>query len=54
VQWSGSTGGDDAPTESVSFVFGKMQIDYQPQGPDGKPLGGAVHGGWDAINNVKA
>jgi type VI secretion system secreted protein Hcp len=54
VQWSGSSGGDDTPTESVSFAFGKMQIDYQPQGPDGKPLGGAVHGGWDAVKNVKA
>jgi len=54
VQWSGSTGGDDAPTESVSFCFRKMEIDYQPQGPDGKPLGGAVHGGWDAIKNIKA
>ena len=35
-------------------AFGTMQIDYQPQGPDGKPLGGAVHGGWDAIKNIKA
>ena len=54
VQWSGSSGGDDTPTESVSFAFGKMQIDYQPQGQDGKPLGGAVHGGWDAVKNIKA
>ncbi|MEO8595149.1 MAG: type VI secretion system tube protein Hcp [Candidatus Solibacter sp.] len=53
IQWSGSTGGDDAPTESVSMAYGKMEIDYQPQGPDGKALGGAIHGGWDAIKNIK-
>jgi type VI secretion system secreted protein Hcp len=54
VQWSGSSGGDDTPAESCSMAFGKMQIDYQPQGPDGKPLGGAIHGGWDQVKNVKA
>jgi type VI secretion system secreted protein Hcp len=54
IQWSGSTGGDDAPAESVSFVYGKLEVDYQPQGPDGKALGGAVHGGWDITTNKKA
>jgi type VI secretion system secreted protein Hcp len=28
IQWSGSSGGDDTPTESVSLAFGKVQIDY--------------------------
>lgn len=28
IQWSGSTGGDDTPTESVSFAFGKVSIEY--------------------------
>ena len=28
VQWSGSSGGDDTPTESVSFAFAKVEIDY--------------------------
>jgi type VI secretion system secreted protein Hcp len=28
IQWSGSSGGDDTPTESVSLAFGKIQIDY--------------------------
>ena len=51
IQWSGSTGGDDTPTESVSFVYGDLQIDYQPQGADGKASGGAIHGGWSAIQN---
>jgi type VI secretion system secreted protein Hcp len=36
IQWSGSTGGDDTPTESVSFSFGKVEIEYKSQGKDGK------------------
>jgi type VI secretion system secreted protein Hcp len=51
VQWSGSTGGDDTPAESISFAFGSMQVDYQPQGADGKALGGAIHAGWDVTTN---
>jgi len=31
IQWSGSTGGDDTPTESVSFAFGKVKITYNKQ-----------------------
>ena len=31
IQWSGSSGGSDVPTESVSFAFGKVQIDYFTQ-----------------------
>ena len=44
---------DDTPAESVSFAFAKMEIDYQPQGADGKPLGGAIHAGWDVTVNKK-
>jgi type VI secretion system secreted protein Hcp len=40
VQWSGSTGGDDTPTESVSLAFGKVTIEYKPQGADGKVTAG--------------
>lgn len=54
VQWSGSSGGDEVPTESVSVSFGKCEVDYQPQGKDGKPEGGPVHGGWNLMQNVKA
>ena len=36
LQWSGSSGGDDTPTESVSFAFGKCEIEYKSQGKDGK------------------
>ncbi len=44
---------DNFPTESISLNFAAMTIDYQPQGPDGKPQGGAIHGGWNVKQNVK-
>jgi type VI secretion system secreted protein Hcp len=47
VQWSGSTGGDDTPTESVSFAFGKVEINYQQQDSKGGSVGNAVKGSWD-------
>jgi len=31
IQWSGSSGGSDTPTESVSFAFGKVAIQYKIQ-----------------------
>jgi type VI secretion system secreted protein Hcp len=31
IQWSGSSGGDDSPTESVSFSFGACKLQYWPQ-----------------------
>jgi type VI secretion system secreted protein Hcp len=40
IQWSGSTGGDATPTESVSFAFGKVTIEYKTQGKDGKLVAG--------------
>ncbi|HWB13097.1 MAG TPA: type VI secretion system tube protein Hcp [Pirellulales bacterium] len=35
IQWSGSTGGDDSPTESVSLAFAKVTIDYSKQDDSG-------------------
>ena len=40
IQWSGSAGGDDTPTESVSFAFGKVTVEYKTQGKDGKLVAG--------------
>ena len=40
VRWSGSTGGDDTPTESVSLAFGKVTVEYKAQGKDGKLVAG--------------
>jgi len=46
IQWSGSTGGDDMPTESVSYSFGKVKCMYQKQDKTGQ-VGNPVFGGWD-------
>lgn len=46
INWSGSEGGDGVPTESVSFSFGKVEITYNEQNPDGTK-GGSHVGSWD-------
>jgi type VI secretion system secreted protein Hcp len=46
IQWSGASGGDDTPTESVSFAFGKVSVTYTPQNADGSKGSPAV-GSWD-------
>ena len=35
VQQSGSTGGDNAPTESISLNFGSVKVTYQQQNAEG-------------------
>lgn len=50
VQESGSSGGDDVPTESVSFVYGAVKMEYKPQNKDGS-LGTAVPYTWSLIKN---
>jgi type VI secretion system secreted protein Hcp len=46
---SGSSG-DDRPTESVSFSFGKVEVEYTEINPDGTPKGTIVQG-WDVAKN---
>ena len=46
-------GGDDIPTESVSLNFSKIEMNYQPQGADGKAQGGPILAGWDVKANKK-
>lgn len=41
IQQSGSTGGDSAPSESISLNFTNVKITYQPQNADG-PAGDPV------------
>lgn len=48
VQWSGSTGGDDTPTESVSFSFAKIELTYNTVDEKGKAAK-AGQAGWDLI-----
>jgi len=47
VQWSGSTGGDDTPTESLSLAFGKVAIDYSKQGDADGTMTPAGNASWD-------
>jgi len=47
IQWSGSSGGDDTPTESVSFAFAKVAIAYSTQSKDGKTMTAAGSASWD-------
>lgn len=53
IQWSGSSGGDDTPTESVSFAFGKVAIEYLPQLAKGEE-GTKKTATWDLRANVSA
>jgi type VI secretion system secreted protein Hcp len=53
IQWSGSSGGDDTPTESVSFAFGKVNIEYEPQSAKGDETK-KVTAVWDLRANKSA
>jgi type VI secretion system secreted protein Hcp len=50
VQWSGSSGGDSVPTESVSFAFGSVTISYMPTDTTGA-LGDAIIQSWSLVKN---
>lgn len=52
IQWSGSSGGDDRPTESVSLAFGKVSITYIEQTITGTK-GSPVVGSWDVMAVAK-
>ena len=47
IQWSGSSGGDDTPTESVSLAFGKVKVTYNIQSKDGKTFTKGGEATWD-------
>ncbi|MGD8320710.1 MAG: type VI secretion system tube protein Hcp [Gemmatimonadota bacterium] len=48
ISWSGSSGGDDRPMESVSMAFGKVTITYTPQTETGAK-GSPVVASWDQM-----
>lgn len=51
----GLVGGGDTevvPTDSFSFNYAKVEIEYKEQKPDGS-LGGTTKAGWDVKKNVK-
>ncbi len=47
VQWSGSSGGDDTPTESVSFAFAKVEVTYYTQDEKSGAMTKAGTASWD-------
>jgi type VI secretion system secreted protein Hcp len=46
IQWSGSSGGDDRPTESLGISFGKVTVTYTGQSATGAAASPVV-GSWD-------
>ncbi len=51
VSAGGSTdGGDDIPLESVTFNYGKIEVEYKEQKEDGT-LGGTIKAFWDVKQN---
>jgi type VI secretion system secreted protein Hcp len=51
IQWSGSSGGDDSPSESASFAYGTLTLSYWPQKPDGTQ--GTMNSfSWDQLTNT--
>lgn len=47
IQWSGSSGGDDTPTESLSLAFGKVTIEYFKQSKKSGEMKSAGTATWD-------
>jgi type VI secretion system secreted protein Hcp len=48
IQWSGSSGGDDSPAESLSLNFGKVTVTYTPQTESGAK-GSPTVASWDQM-----
>jgi type VI secretion system secreted protein Hcp len=49
-QTGGSAHGDEGPIDQISFAFGKIELEYRPQKPDGS-LDQPVKVGWDVRAN---
>ena len=49
IDWSGP--GDEGPEESITFVYGKLSVEYKPQKPDGT-LGAPITGCYDVVRNA--
>ncbi|MGI0076910.1 MAG: Hcp family type VI secretion system effector [Nitrosopumilaceae archaeon] len=45
------TSDDDGPTEKITFVYGKLGIEYQPLDENGDPSGDVVKAEWDLNAN---
>ncbi|WP_165230993.1 Hcp family type VI secretion system effector [Aquisphaera insulae] len=53
IQWSGSTGGDDSPTESLSIAFAKVAINYFKQDETTGAMAPAGDATWDLTKVAK-
>ncbi len=51
-QPAGASGGEDFPTESISFNFSKIEVQYKQIAADGT-LGPPITAGWDLAANKK-
>jgi type VI secretion system secreted protein Hcp len=49
IDWSGP--GDEGPEESITFVYGKLSVEYTPQNPDGSP-GSPISSCFDVVHNA--
>ena len=52
LQHSGSSGGDNRPTESLSLKYSTMVMSYTLQGATGEQSA-VFRGGWDLIRNLQ-
>jgi type VI secretion system secreted protein Hcp len=51
VQWSGSSGGDTYPTESLSFSFATVTVSYYGQDEKGKIATKSEDASWNLLAN---
>lgn len=49
INWSGP--GDEGPEEQITFVYGKLSVQYNQQKPDGT-LGSPITGCFDSVRNT--
>jgi len=47
IQWSGSSGGDDTPSESVSFAFAQVHVTYKKQNLEAGTMETGSEAGWN-------
>ena len=50
ISWSGG-GGEEAPEETVEFIYGSMGLKYIPQKSDGTQSGQKSIGSWSQVTN---
>jgi type VI secretion system secreted protein Hcp len=48
-----SNGSDEIPLEEVSLNFAEVEVEYQPQGKDGKAQGGPILASWKLKEHTK-